>query len=68
MRRRCLASVGVTIATQPRSEAAMINFLELRYGEVRRIPIPRNRVNKTSDESRAFSSEVLLPARLRTQS
>ena len=30
MRRRCRASVGETIATQPRSEAAMIDFLERR--------------------------------------
>ena len=37
MRRRCRASVGEMIGTQPRSEAAMINFGELRYGEVRRI-------------------------------
>jgi hypothetical protein len=52
MRRRCLASVGVTIATQPRSEAAMINFLELRYGEVRRITIPRTSVNKGKKKGR----------------
>src|SRR5215211_4870661 len=54
MRRTCRVSVGVRIATQPRSEAGMINFRELRQREVRRIPLPRTSVNK--DKSTAARS------------
>jgi hypothetical protein len=42
MRRRCRASVAEMIATRPRSEAAMIDFRELRKAEVqlRRTRVP----------------------------